>query len=675
MRVLLLTHGFNSLSQRLFVELEAAGHEVSVEFDIHDAVTEEAVRLFRPDVLVAPFLKRAIPERVWRALPCFIVHPGVPGDRGPSALDWAILEDAPGWGVTVLQAEAEMDAGPVWASRAFPMRAATKSSLYRNEVTEAAIAGVLEALERFAGGGFRPERVDGRARPAVTQADRAIDWTRDSTETVLRKIRGGDGSPGVRDEIGGRRVYLYDAQPASPFTLSLLHDLEHVPKKRALASREKVRENEEPEPRSDAIGPEEAPSGPHPERALGSGTASALSAEVDAAFPPASTMKQRTDAPLQCRSGEGSTAPSGEAHTGFPLTSAAKQGTRAALRYRSGGPGGEVIAVSGPAICRLTVDGAVWIGHLRDPKAENLKLPAVRVLGEAAAGLPEIAMDSEGGYGEIRYEEEGGAGFLHFTPYNGAFGGDTCARLLAAYCAALARPTRVLALMGGPDFWSNGINLNLIEAAMNPADESWRNINAIDDLAEAILRTDDRLTVAALAGNAGAGGVYLARAADEVWLREGVVLSPHYKDMGNLYGSEFWTYSLPRRAGAEAAAAIMRRRLPMGPAEAVRARLADDRFGATVPAFIAEAKRRAIALAAAPDYAARLGAKRAARAADEAAKPLAQYRAEELERMRLNFYGFDPSYHVARHNFVRKVVKSRTPVTLARHRDGRRGLR
>jgi putative two-component system hydrogenase maturation factor HypX/HoxX len=59
------------------------------------------------------------------------------------------------------------------------------------------------------------------------------------------------------------------------------------------------------------------------------------------------------------------------------------------------------------------------------------------------------------------------------------------------------------------------------------------------------------------------------------------------------------------------------------------------------------------------------------RAADEIDKALSRYRNEELDRMRLNFYGFDQSYHVARSNFVRKVVKSRTPVTIARHRDRR----
>ena len=64
--------------------------------------------------------------------------------------------------------------------------------------------------------------------------------------------------------------------------------------------------------------------------------------------------------------------------------------------------------------------------------------------------------------------------------------------------------------------------------------------------------------------------------------------------------------------------------------------------------------------------------KLAMRAADEAVKPLEAYRAEELERMKLGFYGFDPSYHVARYHFVFKLPKSRTPHYLVRHRAGPR---
>ena len=120
MRILLLTHAFNSLTQRLGAELSQRGHEISIEFDIADSVTEEAVALFRPQLIVAPYLRRAIPESVWSRNVCLIVHPGVVGDRGPSALDWAIQEGVSEWGVTVLQAEAEMDAGPIWASANFP---------------------------------------------------------------------------------------------------------------------------------------------------------------------------------------------------------------------------------------------------------------------------------------------------------------------------------------------------------------------------------------------------------------------------------------------------------------------------------------------------------------------------------------------------------------------------
>ncbi len=553
MRILLLVHAFNSLSQRLFVELGQAGHELSIEFDINDQVTEDAVRRFEPDLILAPFLKRAIPERIWRNHVCLVVHPGIPGDRGPSALDWAILNGEEQWGVTVLQANEVMDGGDIWASRLFPMRAATKASLYRHEVTEAAVEAVLEALDKFASGDFRPKPLDytdpnirGQEQPLMRQRDRAIDWSRDDTETVLRKIRSADGFPGVLDGIGGRRLYLYDA---------------------------------------------------HAETALG-------------------------------------------------------------------GRPGSLIARSGQAICRATVDGAVWIGHLRDPDSEHpFKLPASLVLGEAAEALPQTA-----GYAEIRYEEADGVGYLHFPFYNGAMGTEQCQALLDAYREACRRPTRVIVLMGGEDFWSNGMHLNLIEAAPSAADASWANINAIDDLAEAIITTGSHLTVAALHGNAGAGGVFLARATDLVWVREGVVLNPHYKDMGNLYGSEYWTYLLPRHVGDDRARRITQARLPMGAREARELGLVDEIIPGRFGTFRRAVREKARALAASGQLERELRRKQWRRQVDEKNKPLRQYREEELQQMHMNFYGFDPSYHVARYNFVYKIPKSRTPLTLARHR-------
>ncbi|WP_372885249.1 enoyl-CoA hydratase-related protein, partial [Shimia sp.] len=334
------------------------------------------------------------------------------------------------------------------------------------------------------------------------------------------------------------------------------------------------------------------------------------------------------------------------------------------------GPGGTLLATSGPAIAMATSDGAVWIGHMRRPDAdEPFKLPARRALADGHFDLPEVPVDSETGYREIDYREDGDVGFLRFDFYNGAMSVDQCRRLLDAYDKARARPTRVIVLQGGDDFWSNGIHLNLIEAAGNPAEESWLNINAMNDLAEAIIRTESHLTVAAMRGNSGAGGVFLARACDHVWLHGAVVLNPHYKDMGNLYGSEFWTYLLPRHAGAENAKRITQARLPMGAPEATALGLADEILCRDRQGFDTQVRTGARALAQAPDFAATLAAKAARRRADEADKPLSEYRDAELKRMRRNFFGFDTSYHVARYNFVYKVNKSRTPVTLARHRD------
>jgi len=160
----------------------------------------------------------------------------------------------------------------------------------------------------------------------------------------------------------------------------------------------------------------------------------------------------------------------------------------------------------------------------------------------------------------------------------------------------------------------------------------------------------------------------MALAADEVWARHGVMLNPHYKNMGNLHGSEYWTYLLPRRLRAGTPGAVMGHRLPMPASRAAELGLVDAVFGDTPQAFVAAVRERAAGLAARADLAARLRTKQLRRQRDEAIKPLAAYREEELAGMRRNFYGFDPSYHIARSNFVHHVAPSWTPLHLALHR-------
>lgn len=138
------------------------------------------------------------------------------------------------------------------------------------------------------------------------------------------------------------------------------------------------------------------------------------------------------------------------------------------------------------------------------------------------AGVPDLPLAPETSspgqsYRQIHYEEHGAVGYLHFTFPNGATITEQYLRLRDALLEARPRPTRVLVLLGGPDYWSNGIYRKAIEAAEDPADESWRNINAINGLVYHILITENKLVVSALGANAEAGGVALATAADRVW--------------------------------------------------------------------------------------------------------------------------------------------------------------
>jgi putative two-component system protein, hydrogenase maturation factor HypX/HoxX len=565
MRILLVASAYNSMTQRVHVELADRGHEVSVELALSDEVMREGVRRYDPDLVIAPMLTTAIPADVWSARPCLIVHPGPMGDRGPSSLDWAIMDGAERWGVTVLQANAEMDAGDVWASVEFTMPGCGKSSAYRTEVADAAVQAVLLAVARFADGSYRPEPLDygrpdvwGRCRPPCRQADRRINWAAEPASAVLAKLRAADSSPGVLDVIGDAEYYLI---------------------------------------------------GGHPEDEL---------------------------------------------H----------------------GEPGTILARRDGAICRATADGAVWIPQLRARPApggpKTFKLPATLALRGQLAAVPEVPApltvpQGRRTYQQISYRESGGVGYVEFCFPGGAMSTGQCRRLLAAYRHAQARPVRVIVLGGPRDFFGNGIHLNVIQAADDPAEESWRNINAIDDLVQAILTTTDQLTVAALAGNAAAGGLMLALATDQVWCRAGAVLNPHYRLMG-LHGSEYWTYTLPRRVGAAEAARLTLACLPVGPGKALRSGLVDRVIAGDPAGYRAQVTALAEQLARSPDYPARLADKTRQLAAAEKRRPLGAYRAAELSIMSRNFSGPGEPYAQLRRAFVYKEKPAHTPPHLARHR-------
>ena len=555
MKIFILTHSFNSLAQRFYTVLEDLGHDITVEFDIHDSITIEAVGIFEPDLVVAPFLRRKIPEEITSKTMCWIIHPGPPGDRGPSALDWAILTGESEWGVTLLEATNDYDAGPVWASATFPMRKASKSSIYRREVADTTVACLLSALDQYKSSGKSGQKAKsqpkGLFRPIMLQEDRNINWNQDSAELVLRKIRSADGSPGVLDEINGIPFYLHDAEFAPEL---------------------------------------------------------------------------------------------------------------------SGTPG-SVLGVNSSAVCKTTVDGAIWIKQLRPPKnseGRGIKLPAGQWVKNAGLDLPLLDHSPNP---EIYFESRDGIGYFHFPFYNGAMSTAQCQNLKQVIQNNKKGKESIWVLAGGEDFWSNGIHLGQIEQAESPADESLNNINAMNELVRELIFCKDKYIIAAMGANAAAGGVFLSLSADKIIAKDSVVLNPHYRNMGNLFGSEFWTYLLPRRLSQRESDQLIHRRLPMSAKRGKIIGLIDDVISGDHDSFWSEVHQYAQSINNSQSLSTLLDKKSKKLESDNLQKPIDSYRAMEMEKMVLNFYGFDPSYHVARYNFIRKRPISWTPLYLAKHRS------
>ena len=220
MRVMLLSSSFNGLTQRVWLDLRAAGHDVRVELSSDMDSVRAAALMFDPALIVCPFLRERVPDDLWMRYRTIIIHPGPIGDRGASSLDWAITDDVTTWGVTALQAVRELDDGPVWATRTFPVPAAgRKSGLYNGPVADAAVDLVRDVVAKAADPAFVPAPADqwstavrGRARASMRQVDRAFAWS-DRTADIVRRIRAADGSPGVRTTLCGRDVFVYDALP------------------------------------------------------------------------------------------------------------------------------------------------------------------------------------------------------------------------------------------------------------------------------------------------------------------------------------------------------------------------------------------------------------------------------------------------------------------------------
>lgn len=322
----------------------------------------------------------------------------------------------------------------------------------------------------------------------------------------------------------------------------------------------------------------------------------------------------------------------------------------------------EVLAKRDGAICIGTKDGAFWISHIKIKG--SFKLPATYALKDKLTGvkenrIPLVVEYKLQSYHELSYEKDGELIYLHFDFYNGAISSSQAIRLKYAI-QYLQEQCKVLVLMGGENFFCNGIHLNIVEDSKKQAEDAWSNINAMNEVVKEILLCEDTITVAYLNKNAGAGGVFLALACDKVISTQNCILNPHYKTLG-LTGSEYHTFTLPNKVGAKKAQELLNKCIPINAFEAKKINLVDEVISSCedksylkkyIDTFIEDEEKFEDFLDGKKDF------------LFKNEKIMHSCKEQELKIMHDEFYLKESSFHTLRANFVHKKRLYETPKRL-----------
>jgi methionyl-tRNA formyltransferase len=142
------------------------------------------------------------------------LHPSLlPELRGAAPIEWAIINGLRQTGVTIMQMDSGMDAGPILHSIPEDLPPDITGGELSAHLSEVGAEALVEALVLLEQGAAQPRPQDvGRATyaPKLTRETARVDWTI-SAERVARLIRGLDPKPGAWTDLDGQAVKLFGA--------------------------------------------------------------------------------------------------------------------------------------------------------------------------------------------------------------------------------------------------------------------------------------------------------------------------------------------------------------------------------------------------------------------------------------------------------------------------------
>jgi methionyl-tRNA formyltransferase len=183
--------------------------------------TEEAaadLAGLEPDLMVMAFVTLKVPENVL-AVPThgtIQYHPSLlPRHRGPSAINWAIIQGDETAGIAIFWPDDGLDTGPVLMLKEVAIAPDdTLGSLYFDKLFPLGVEAMIESVDLVREG--RAPKIAQIEEQATYESwcraeDVEIDWSR-PVRDVHNLIRGADPRPGAWTTIDGARVQILDAQ-------------------------------------------------------------------------------------------------------------------------------------------------------------------------------------------------------------------------------------------------------------------------------------------------------------------------------------------------------------------------------------------------------------------------------------------------------------------------------
>jgi methionyl-tRNA formyltransferase len=195
----------------------ARGLDVYQPTRVRDGALASWLENLRVDFALVAAYGRILPPAVLAAPAhgCLNLHASIlPSHRGAAPIQWAIVAGDRETGISLMQMDAGLDTGPVFAVRRLPISDDMNGGELTRALAELAAAMVGDELLAAVSGGLEAQPQDEQRAthaPPILKEHLAIDWSLSSARIVDR-VRAFAPAPGAFTFAAGRRLKILEAR-------------------------------------------------------------------------------------------------------------------------------------------------------------------------------------------------------------------------------------------------------------------------------------------------------------------------------------------------------------------------------------------------------------------------------------------------------------------------------